>query len=163
MSSKLDGTGATTNTMKYDSQGRLIQVGGSKMVYDFGGRLIKCTRGNGDTTIYPSQTYEIETSAGKKTHTSYLIHGYRRSSYTHVEGESSAVHYFHNDHLGSTVAVSDSQGNVVTEYKYDSFGKVTVEGKDIARYKFSGKEVIEELYYFGARFYDPEVCFVPLL
>ncbi|KAF9061866.1 hypothetical protein BDP27DRAFT_1428507 [Rhodocollybia butyracea] len=62
------------------------------------------------------------------------------SHYTHVKGDSSAVRYFHSDHLGSTIAVSDSGGNIMTQYKYDSFGKVTIEGPDIARYKFLGGE-----------------------
>ncbi|KAF9047231.1 hypothetical protein BDP27DRAFT_1346184 [Rhodocollybia butyracea] len=158
MLSKLDSSNAVIRSMKYDSQGRLIQLNDSHMVYDFGGRLVKCTRANGDVIIYPSQTYEVEISAsGTTTHTSYLVHGYRRASFTHVEGGSSAVNYFHTDHLGSTIAVSDSGGNIVTEYKYDSFGKVSIEGPDIARYKFSGKELIDEIYYFGARFYDPDI------
>ncbi|KAF9061863.1 hypothetical protein BDP27DRAFT_1337464 [Rhodocollybia butyracea] len=158
MLSKRDSSNAVTRSMKYDSQGRLIQLNDSHMVYDFSGRLVKCTRANGDVIIYASQTYEVEISAsGNKTHTSYLVHGYRRASYTHVEGGSSAVHYFHTDHLGGTIAVSDSGGNIVTQYKYDSFGKVSIEGPDIARYKFSGKELIDEIYYFGARFYDPDI------
>ncbi len=146
-------------TMKYDSQGRLIQVNDTRMVYDFGGRLIKCTGDNGDSTVYANQTYEINiSSSGKKTHTAYLVHGYRRASLTHEEGGSADVYYYHNDHLGSTVAVSDSQGNLLTQYKYDAFGQVTIEGDDLARYKYSGKELIEDFYYFGARFYDPSVC-----
>ncbi|KAF9064010.1 hypothetical protein BDP27DRAFT_1334218 [Rhodocollybia butyracea] len=146
MLSKLDSSNTVVRSMKYDSQGRLIQLNNSQMVYDFGGRLVKRTQENGDVIIYPSQTYEVEISAsGTKTHTSYL-------------GGTSTVHYFHSDHLGSTIAVSDSGGNIVTQYKYDSFGKVSVEGTDIARYKFSGKELIDnELYYFGARFYDADI------
>ncbi|KAE9393736.1 hypothetical protein BT96DRAFT_978801 [Gymnopus androsaceus JB14] len=151
---KKDSSGAVTRTTKYDSGGRLIQVDDTHMVYDVGGRLLKCTRGSGDITIYPSQTYEVDIpSSGKKKHTSYLVHGYRRASLTNEDGDA-VVHYFHNDQLGSTVAVSDSEGIIITQYKYDAFGKVSVEGKDVARYKFSGKELIEDLYYFGARFYD---------
>ncbi|KAF9027293.1 hypothetical protein BDZ89DRAFT_1258726 [Hymenopellis radicata] len=155
---KLDSSGAAMKTMKYDSQGRLVQVNDTRMLYDFGGRLIKCTRANGDVTIYANQAYEVNiSSSGKKTHAAYLVHGYRRASLTHEEGGSAEVYYYHNDHLGSTVAVSDSQGSLVTQYKYDAFGQVTIEGDDLARYKFSGKELIEDFYNFGARFYDPSI------
>ncbi|KAF9019803.1 hypothetical protein BDZ89DRAFT_1116604 [Hymenopellis radicata] len=161
MLAKLDSLGNTTRSMRYDSQGRLVQLDNTHMVYDFGGRLVKCVRPNGDITIYPSQTCDIDINASsrKKTYTSYLVHGYRRASLAHEEGSTSSatVQYYHNDHLGSTVAVSDSLGSIITEYKYDAFGKVVVEGSDIARYKFSGKELFVDVYYFGARFYDPSI------
>lgn len=55
------------------------------------------------------------------------------------------------------IAASDVNGAVVTQYTYDAFGKATADGPDVARYKFSGKERFSDLYYFGARFYDPDV------
>lgn len=166
---KSDGAGAKTSEMKYDADGRLSKLNGTSFTYDFGGHLIKVVRANGDVTIYPNQTYEIDISAtGAKSHTSYLVHGYRRASATtteettekEMEGEKPAVptvHYFHSDQLGSTIAASDANGAIVTQYRYDAFGKATVHGPDVARYKFSGKELFGDLYYFGARFYDPDV------
>lgn len=158
MTSKTDGT--TTSTMKYDAEGRLAHLDDLSFVYDFGGRLIKSIRANGDITYYPNQSYEVTVSPSKeKTHTSYLIHGYRRASLTTKDKSTTdpEVHYYHSDHLGSTVAVSNAKGAITTQYTYDSFGKVAVVGPDVARYKFSGKEQFGHLYYFGARFYDPEV------
>ncbi|KAF8904603.1 hypothetical protein CPB85DRAFT_967420 [Mucidula mucida] len=146
MLAKLDSLGNTTRSMRYDSQGRLVKLDNTRMVYDFGGRLVKCVRPNGDITIYPSQTCDIDikASSGKTTYTSYLVHGYRRASFAHEEGNTSSdiVHYYHNDHLSSTVAVSDTLGNIVTEYKYDVFGKVVAEGSGIARYKYSGEKQV---------------------
>ncbi|KAJ7475487.1 hypothetical protein B0H11DRAFT_2032379 [Mycena galericulata] len=153
MLEKLDASGKVTRSMEYDSQGRLIGLDGMRMAYDFGGRLIKCTRANGDVTIYPTQTYEVDIAAsGPTTHTSYLVHGYRRASLS-----GSVVQYYHQDHLGSTIAVSDAHGDIVTQYKYDAFGTVSIEGEDLARYKFSGKELFGDIYHFGARFYDSSI------
>lgn len=158
MVSKIDATGQVQRSMQYSSDGRLSNLDGTTFMYDFSGRLIKATLPNGDVRIYPSQSYEVDIAAsGQKTHTSYIVQGYRRASLSSSQ-TSSSVLYFHTDHLGSTVAVSDTSGNVVTEYEYDPYGQVrTIRGSDLSRYKFSGKEQFGGLYYFGARFYDPEV------
>ncbi|KAF4593628.1 hypothetical protein EYR40_008416 [Pleurotus pulmonarius] len=155
--SKTDGSGEEKASMKYDSEGRLITLNSTNFVYDYGGRLIKAIFPNGDVRIYPNRTYEVDiTASGETTNTAYLVHGYRRAALSSAAG-SSSVNYFHTDHLGSTVAVSDADGNIVTEYSYDSFGQVSViAGNDISRYKFSGKEMFDGIYYFGSRFYDPD-------
>ncbi|KAL6297836.1 hypothetical protein BKA93DRAFT_831210 [Sparassis latifolia] len=162
--SKSNGAGIEKNTMKYDANGRLVQLDETSFVYDFSGHLIKAVLPNGDVTMYPSQSYEVTVSAsGRETHTSYLVHGYRRASLSttkeNVKGRSHGpvVYYYHTDHLGSTVAASDEKGNIVTLYHYDGFGKVSIDGPDVARYKYSGKEQFAGFYYFGARFYDPDV------
>jgi uncharacterized protein RhaS with RHS repeats len=147
-----------TNTMNYDAEGQLVDLDGTTFLYDYGGRMIKSAVRNGEVTIYPSETYEVSTSvSGKKSHTAYIFHGFRRASLTKTE-DSTNVYYFLNDHLGSTIAASDETGKIITRYKYESFGKVVVDGElDVARYKYQGKQQFGSLYYFGARFYDPDV------
>lgn len=158
MVSKIDATGKNTASMKYDSAGHLVGLNATSFVYDYGGRIIKAVLPNGNVRIYPSQTYEVDISvSGDVTHAAYLVHGYRRALLS-TTAKSSDVNYFHTDHLGSTTTVSNSHGDIVTEYVYDSFGQVvSTSGDDIARYKFSGKEMFDGLYYFGSRFYDPDV------
>ncbi len=78
--------------------------------------------------------------------------------------------YFLKDHLGSIRATVDELGQVVGYDDYDPWGYIlpgrslatgtsTVAGA--AKNKFTGKEWDDELglkwYYFGARYYDPEV------
>jgi YD repeat-containing protein len=145
----------------------MISVNSTTFVYDSRGRIIKATSGDGTVTYYPSECYEVSTQGGTTTRTAYLIHQNRRASISSVidseKASQTSVLYYHHDHLGSTVAVSDGDGEIVTRYWYDDFGKVTrMEGRDSSRYKYSGKEAIEGLYYFGARFYDPTVCAVVL-
>ena len=74
------------------------------------------------------------------------------------------VYYYHRDHLGSTMSVTDSIGNTVQQVEYTPWGEVFVErrfgtsGYDTP-YLFNGKELDEEtgLYYYGARYYDPKM------
>ena len=67
--------------------------------------------------------------------------------------------YYHGDHLGSVIAVSDENGEILMTYSYDDYGAITGKtGSYDSRYKYNGKEMFEGLYYFGARFYDPVVC-----
>ncbi|MDX1959242.1 MAG: RHS repeat-associated core domain-containing protein [Leptospiraceae bacterium] len=81
-----------------------------------------------------------------------------------VEG----MYFFHPDHLGSTVLVTDGYGNVVSGgtfggksniiYKpYGEIDRVNSTGPDITRFKFTGQEEDKEvgLLYYKARYYDP--------
>ncbi|KAK2463995.1 hypothetical protein APHAL10511_003939 [Amanita phalloides] len=157
-----DGSGTQKRVMKYDTQNRLTEMNGGTFTYDFTGRLIKTVSATGETTIYPSMTYEVRYTSSNIYHTAYIGHGYRRASITTETTASGGrvgdakIHYFHNDHLGSTVAASDVSGKIITKYEYDSFGKVASQtGEDVARYKFQGKELFGNIYNFGARFFDP--------
>jgi RHS repeat-associated protein len=69
-------------------------------------------------------------------------------------------YFYHTDHLGSTVAVSDESGQTVWTSEYTPFGdKHSVTGELAHAAKFTGKDLDEDtgLYYFNARWYDSEV------
>lgn len=149
-------------SMQYDSEERLVGVDGISFTYDFSGRLVKAKREDGSITLYPSNSFEVDISlSGLIKYSSYLTcHGRRAVLVTHQPSTpeaTSSINFFHADHLGSTIAVSDVDGNITTTYEYDAFGNATNRGVDSSRYKYSGKEMFSGLYYFGARFYDPEV------
>jgi len=150
--------GGTVRTLTYDSLGRTTAINSTKFVYDSKGRMVKAATGD-SVTYYPTTSYEATIEGDTTKHTAYLLHPNRRASISTVESSEPSVQYYHVDHLGSVIAVSDKNGEVVTRYSYDDYGVAIVEsGTDISRYKYSEKEVFEGLYYFGARFYDPEVC-----
>jgi RHS repeat-associated protein len=67
------------------------------------------------------------------------------------------ITYLHQDRLGSTRVKTDSEGEVVGEFKSLPFGQEIV--NDGVRYSFAtGKELDSSgLYYFGARYYDPNI------
>lgn len=74
------------------------------------------------------------------------------------------VYFYHRDHLGSTMSVTDSLGNTIQQVEYTPWGEVFVEQRSgnsdfSTPYLFNGKELDEEsgLYYYGARYYDPKL------
>ena len=73
------------------------------------------------------------------------------------------IFFYHHDHLGNTVCVTDEAGEVVQHVEYLPTGEVFIEEKNPAStyatsYKFNGKELDEEtgLYYYGARYLHPK-------
>ncbi len=78
---------------------------------------------------------------------------------------SSAQFFFHiNNHLGSTRAILDEQGNLKEYCDYYPFGKTlrsSIVDESITTFKFTGKELDDEnglnWYNFGARPYDADI------
>jgi RHS repeat-associated protein len=68
--------------------------------------------------------------------------------------------YFLADHLGSTVAATDSSGSIAGgEINYDSFGNPVATNGIGTRYLYTGREYegYTGLYYYRARWYDPQL------
>ena len=84
-----------------------------------------------------------------------------------VIGGAGKKYYYHNDHLGSALVVTDEDGNIVVERDFTPFGERTnvdlydETNRDPAEDDsgFTGKDwdADIELYYFNARWYDPEI------
>jgi len=82
-------------------------------------------------------------------------------------GGSGKKFYYHNDHLGSALAVTDQYGNKVVERDFAPFGErintdvYDDEPRDLEEDEsgFTGKDWDEDvgLYYYNARWYDPTV------
>jgi len=79
--------------------------------------------------------------------------------------EDSRYFYLH-DRLGSVIALSDENGDVIEKYKYDVFGAPTITDADDVEisssgvsnnYMFTGRRYDSEtlLYYYRARYYFP--------
>ena len=64
--------------------------------------------------------------------------------------------YFMQDHLSSTVALTNSAGSVIELTQYEAFGDST--GNALTRYSFTGRErdEIVALLYYRARWYDAQ-------
>jgi len=68
--------------------------------------------------------------------------------------------YYHTDHLGSPLAMTDAAGSVVWRRNYKPFGEeINLGGLARNTHKFTGKEFDPGtgLYYYGARYYDPVI------
>jgi RHS repeat-associated protein len=74
-----------------------------------------------------------------------------------VEG----IQYYHPDHLGSVSMVTDAEGTITAQYRYDPYGKLLTEhssGTEVTRYKYTTQQedTATGLYYYKARYYDPD-------
>ncbi len=68
--------------------------------------------------------------------------------------------YYHYDGLGSVVALTDENGDLIGRYVYDSFGNIVSEPVGVDnRYTYTGREYDKDsgLYYYRARYYDAKV------
>jgi len=67
---------------------------------------------------------------------------------------------YHADALGSIRKIVDAEGEVKQEYRYDAFGRVVEMTGDIGQsIAFTGRDwgADESLYYYRARYYDPQI------
>jgi RHS repeat-associated protein len=70
--------------------------------------------------------------------------------------------FYHSDALGNVTALADRYQTLEARYLYDPYGNILGQWwplADASRYRFSSKEFhpLSGLYYFGARFYDPNL------
>jgi RHS repeat-associated protein len=88
--------------------------------------------------------------------------------YTHGPGIDEPIsvqrnggkYYYHQDGLGSVTCITDTLGNVINTYLYDSFGNIKQKTGGLDNpYTYTGREWDEEsgLYYYRARYYLSEI------
>ncbi len=153
-----DGTGITTYV--WDVRNRLVAINGPTLSaifsYDSRGRRISKTI-NGITTTYQYDNKDIVAEMlGSTVQVRYLNNPL---SVDEIYVRQATVNeYFHADALGSTLALSDDQGAVNTEYLYDPFGHTIVNGASSNTFQYTGRENDETgLYYHRARYYSPKL------
>lgn len=148
-------TGAgNTYTYEYDYENRLIKylLNGSTQAqywYDYAGGRVKKDEG-GTQTIYIGNIYKKVGAAVTKY---YFANGERIAE----RDPSGNVYYYHPDHLGSSNIVTDSSGLQKKHTLFYPYGSTRTESgtKQISN-KYNDKELdSSNLYYYGARYYDP--------
>jgi len=84
------------------------------------------------------------------------------SQLAHAQGSVTTT-YYHTDVLGSVIAASDEDGDVIWNRTYDSFGGEIISDSNgnelLDEQTYTGKPYDEEtgLVYLGQRYYDPEL------
>jgi RHS repeat-associated protein len=125
--------------------------------YDALGRRIERSPSNGDVQkfVYDGQDVVQDLDDDEKVVASYLNGPGIDNKIRQTDANGNV--YFTTDHLGSTRALTDDSGSVVEQINYDSFGNT--EGSSLTRYTYTGREfdIDTGLYYYRARWYDPEV------
>jgi len=125
--------------------------------YDAGGRRVGRTE-NGVATRYlydgqdPVQETQGATTNSILTGTSVD----QRFARDDVGGRT----YFLTDHLGSTRALTDSNGEVVQRYDYSAYGEVTQSASGFSNpYLYTGREQdANGLMFYRARYFSPEAA-----
>jgi RHS repeat-associated protein len=152
--------GTDTWTYDWNADNRLIEVSENETTvatfeYDPLGRRVEKVVGATTTTFaYDWADILRETAGGTTT---YNVHGPGIDEPLAKE-ISGTTTYYHADGLGSILKLSDGVGDVAHEYRYDPYGRIE-SGSSQGGYSFTGREWEPELglYYYRARYYDPEV------
>ncbi|MDX1430944.1 MAG: RHS repeat-associated core domain-containing protein, partial [Gammaproteobacteria bacterium] len=147
----------------YDPRDRLTRIETGALVtgeflYDWQGlRVRKATAGDATRYVYDDQSVLVQTDDAGATKAKYDYGADRLLSLRPAAGPSQ---FYFFDALGSVVNLATATGTLQARYRYDAWGnsRGTV-GDSINPFGFTGHERDDEsgLYYFKARFYDPEL------
>lgn len=70
-------------------------------------------------------------------------------SFSQQGSSDERMFFYHHDHLGSSVCITDSTGQIIQHVEYIPYGEVFIEERNpqssyATPYKFNGKELDEE-------------------
>lgn len=170
--------GTATRPYTYDCNGNLVSDGQRTLVWNADDRPASVTRAGVGTTTFaydgdgtrvkkvgPTRTvryigsFEAHVTDGVAVKN--IVVGPLRVA-TRVTGGSQAGTYFTlADHLGSLEVLTDGQGLAVQRLTYLPYGETlsNTGTADFDQHRYTGQELDPEtgLYYYGARYYDPEL------
>jgi len=158
----------TSNQFAWNARNQLVQSGDYSFTYDYSGQRIKSINASsGEKTIFVNKYLEIRPDsalyyfwAGPTRIASLEISKNAEGSLN--DPSTGIITYFHQDHLGSVALATNENGEVIQINDYAPYGSITYNDSSSSSqspYSFSGKEYSSDLglYYFEARWYDPEV------
>ena len=155
LTTKTDPGGVVTS-YTWDARNRLVGMSSPSLVasfsYDAAGRRIsKVINGLTTTYVYDGVDIASETTAGVTTH--YIRTLGVDEPLSKISDAAGVQHYL-RDGLGSTIAMVDDSGNLISSAVYDVHGN-TVSGDEFG---FTGRENDGTgLMYYRARYYSPEM------
>jgi RHS repeat-associated protein len=136
--------------------------GTTTMRYDYTGARVKKLGPLGQV-LYPFAGYEVGPT-GTKTKFFRLGNELLAAKQSPTAGNPTRF-FYHNDHLGGVNVITDDDpihnGARQQLTEYDPWGKVSrIEGNVDPEHRFTGQKLDPEngLYYYGARYYDPELA-----
>jgi RHS repeat-associated protein len=181
-------TGGQNMTLQYDDNGNLTSDGTHTYQYNYNNRLISVDNGQTATYKYDALNRRIQkTVISTGSTTNYYYCGDQAIEErdanntviaTYIFGISvddvlqmqrgGNTYYYHKNHLGSVVALTDGNGNLVERYEYDPYGQpLFFDANDNALSQsaigntilFTGRDYDAEtgLYYYRARTMHPDL------
>ncbi len=151
--------GDGVNTYEWDARNQLsiINSGASaSFQYDvFGRRTSKMIGGAATAFLYDGMNIVQEVSGGTAAN---LLTGVGLDE-VFSRADAAGTRYFMTDALGSTLALADADGNILTQYTYEPFGNTIASGQANANpYHYTSRENDGTgLYSYRARYYSPTV------
>ena len=185
-------TSAPDSSFQYDTNNRLISWGGNTVSYDLDGNMLSngslsCTydsanrlvSAGGHTHTYNAEDVRIRNLCAEKD-TTYTYNTNAKLSmllmkttngvvtkYVYGKGligeeVSGAFKTYHFDCRGSTIAITDTSGNITDTFAYDTYGKLlTRTGTSKVIFGYNGRDGVvtddNGLIYMRARYYSPEM------
>src|SRR5579864_8956332 len=140
-----------TNTFSWNARNQVASLNSVSLQYDGFGRRTKNLQ---NTSFLFDGVNAVQELSGL-TPTANLISGGIDEIFT--RGDSTGAFTPLKDALGSTIALVDATGNLVTQYAYDPFGNTTVSGAGNSNaFQYTGRENEGNgLYFYRARYYSP--------
>ena len=146
----------------YDCENRLTDVNenGSPVAtykYDFAGRRVSKTV-DGNTTKYCYDGDQVIAEYDGDVLVRKFVYGPGIDEPVCMV-TSTGTYYYHFDGLGSIIALSDVNSEIVETYSYDVFGEPNRTSDVNNPYLFTGRRYDPEtaLYYYRARYYAPDI------
>lgn len=162
-------TASGSSNYLYDTENRLLHVSGGPNLactYDPLGRRIHKESGSTIVNYYYDGARVIEERDGTDNVVATYVWGTWIDDILSMK-RGGSDYFYHQNSLGSVVALTDASGVPVERYEYDSYGNTFVSdgsgnffGEFVSMlgnpYMFTGREVEPAfpLYYFRARYYD---------
>jgi RHS repeat-associated protein len=137
----------------------------TEFTYDSRNRVVRRTSPNGTLNLTYSGWNLIEERDASGTLEQTYVHGAGTDELL-VKITASGPAYYHHDGLGSTIALTGENGELLESYRYDAFGGVTVYGSSGSalpasprgnRFLFTGREWLGQagIYDYRNRVYSP--------
>ncbi|MCX5805758.1 MAG: penicillin-insensitive murein endopeptidase [Proteobacteria bacterium] len=162
MDQKTEDEGTTVTDITYDALNRLTQVNKTGQstqtyAYDDQGRRISKTVGASTTNFLYNGPDIIAEYTNWTTAAAQYTHGPNMDDPI-IRTAGTAKQYYHQDGLGSVVAVSDQTGATTGTQRFDAWGNKIAGSGTIPQYGYTGREPDETgLIYYRARYYDPTI------
>lgn len=153
-------TSTPDGTLHFDARGRLrtvVRNDGTRVefLYDYQGQRVRkrvISSGGTSETLYVDGVLEVRDGQA----TEFVFHKDARVAAVGQQGTT----WFHHDHLGNLVLMTDQAGGIVQELGYRAFGAVAFNSTGSSPpLAFLGNEADVEtgLVYCQARYYDPRI------
>lgn len=158
-------TNDTSATYTYDVRNRLTSAGGVTNIYDAANNCIGQFYGTNSTVyiVNPNVKLPQVLMRIKNGVTNYYVYGHGLLYQVTEQATSTNTLSYHYDYRGSTVALTDDNGNIRDRFEYSLYATLTYSvGADETPFLFNGQYGVmcdpNGLLYMQARYYDPYLC-----